>query len=190
MRNERKSSSGIRTLWLGLAMTALVLFSGGCHRALWWHRLGEDLPLFGHRNWIVIADLAYPAQSRTGIETLYTDDDHLDVVKAVLEALEDTHHVRPIVYLDAELQAVTELDARGITEYRGDLKDVLGARSFQTLPHDELIAKLDKAGEMFRILILKTKSTLPYTSVFLELDCRYWSPEAEQRLRAAIKPAK
>jgi hypothetical protein len=32
-----------------------------------------------------------------------------------------------------------------------------------------------------------TNLTLPYTSVFLELDCGYWSPEAEQRLRDAIK---
>jgi hypothetical protein len=27
---------------------------------------------------------------------------------------------------------------------------------------------------------------LPYTSVFIQLDCGYWSAEAEQRLRAAF----
>ena len=26
--------------------------------------------------------------------------------------------------------------------------------------------------------------TIPYTSVFLQLDCKYWSADAEQRLRA------
>jgi len=28
------------------------------------------LPLFGHRNWIVVADSAYPAHSMPGIETI------------------------------------------------------------------------------------------------------------------------
>jgi hypothetical protein len=45
---------------------------------------------------------------------------------------------------------------------------------------------LDEAGKTFNVLILKTNLTLPYTSVFLELDCGYWSEEAEQRLRAAL----
>jgi hypothetical protein len=27
---------------------------------------------------------------------------------------------------------------------------------------------------------------LPYTSVFLQLDCGYWSPEAEKRLRTTM----
>jgi hypothetical protein len=37
--------------------------------------------------------------------------------------------------------------------------------------------------------VLKTNMTLPYTSVFIELDCGYWSPEAEARLRAAMEAA-
>jgi hypothetical protein len=28
---------------------------------------------------------------------------------------------------------------------------------------------------------------LPYTSVFLELDCGYWNAEKEQRLRSALE---
>jgi hypothetical protein len=28
--------------------------------------------------------------------------------------------------------------------------------------------------------------TLPYTSVFLQLDCGYWSADAERRLREAM----
>jgi hypothetical protein len=37
------------------------------------------------------------------------------------------------------------------------------------------------------VLLLKTDLTLPYTSVFIRLDCGYWSDEAEQQLRAAIE---
>jgi hypothetical protein len=36
------------------------------------------------------------------------------------------------------------------------------------------------------VLILKTDLTLPYTSVFIELDCGYWGPEKEQALRAMM----
>jgi hypothetical protein len=31
--------------------------------------------------------------------------------------------------------------------------------------------------------VLKTRMTIPYTSVFLRLDCGYWSDEQEKRLR-------
>jgi hypothetical protein len=32
----------------------------------------------------------------------------------------------------------------------------------------------------------KTNLTLPYTSVFLQIDCGYWSADAERRLRDAM----
>jgi hypothetical protein len=46
---------------------------------------------------------------------------------------------------------------------------------------------LDRAAGLFRVLIVKTNMTIPYTSVFLELDCAYWNADAEKRLRSAIK---
>ena len=55
--------------------------------------------------------------------------------------------------------------------------------------HEEIIARLDQAGATFRILILKTRMTLPYTSVFFQLECGYWTAEAEQKLREAIRSA-
>jgi len=95
-----------------------------------------------------------------------------------------------VILLDAELPVVSEKDANGIGKYRDDLTKLLGDRKPQSLPHEQIIAKLDKTGETFRVLVLKTDLTLPYTSVFLELDCGYWSPEAEQRLRDAIKSSR
>lgn len=153
----------------------------------WKAVLAERVRLYGHRNWIVVADSAYPAQARGGIETVVTGADHLTVVKAVLDELAKAKHVRPVVYLDAELPHVPEADAPGVTKYRADLATALAGRKAQPLPHEDVIARLDKAGETFRVLVLKTDLTLPYTSVFLELDCGYWSPEAERRLREAVK---
>ena len=36
----------------------------------WEEVLKDRLQLYGHRNWLVIADSAYPAQSKQGIETI------------------------------------------------------------------------------------------------------------------------
>ena len=52
--------------------------------------------------------------------------------------------------------------------------------------HDDIIAALDAAARRFRILVIKTPLSLPYTSVFVELGCGYWSADAEARLRAAM----
>jgi L-fucose mutarotase/ribose pyranase (RbsD/FucU family) len=152
----------------------------------WQSLLARRIELFGHRNWIVIADSAYPAQTRAGIETIVTGSDHLEVVKVVLDQLAHARHVRPIVYMDGELPHVNDKDAPGIEAYRQSLKTVLAGREPQMIPHVSLIDRLDKTAEKFKVLILKTNLTLPYTSVFLELDCGYWSPDAEQRLRKAI----
>jgi hypothetical protein len=155
----------------------------------WREKLQQELPLLGHRNWIVIADSAYPLQTAPGIETIYTDAGQLEVLKAAIEELDKAPHVRPIIYTDAELKHVAEADARGISAYRDGLSAVIGKREVQSLPHEQIISKLDEAGKTFRVLILKTKLTIPYTSVFLQLDCGYWSAAAEQRLRTAIKAA-
>ena len=38
----------------------------------WQAELAKNLPVLGHRNFIVIADSAYPQQSNPGIKTIYT----------------------------------------------------------------------------------------------------------------------
>ena len=48
---------------------------------------------------------------------------------------------------------------------------------------------VDEAGKLFHILVLKTNMTIPYTSVFIRLDCKYLSADAEKRLRAKMAAA-
>jgi L-fucose mutarotase/ribose pyranase (RbsD/FucU family) len=155
--------------------------------ASWKDKVSKELPVLGHRNWIVVADSAYPAQSRAGIETIATNADHIKTLRAVLDRLDAQGHVKAAIFVDAELAHVPERYAKGITAYREKLARTLGKRNVSTVPHEEVISMLDKAGEMFCILILKTRLTLPYTSVFLQLDCGYWSAEAESALREAMK---
>lgn len=157
--------------------------------AAWEQHLAELLPLYGHRNWIVVADAAYPAQSKPGIETIFAGGDQLEAVRKVYDAITESTHVRANIYVDQELASVPEHDAAGVLDYRGQLERLFGP-SMRQLPHEQIIAKLDQSAEVFRILILKTAMTIPYTTVFFELDCGYWSPEAEQRLRKNLKAPK
>lgn len=170
--------------------SVLLIVAAACG-ADWQERLrgqlAERLPLLGHRNWIVIADSAYPLQSRPGIETLHVGGDQLTAVREVLAACDAVKHVRPEVFVDAELSAVDERDAPGVAVYRDGLAKQIGSRTVKRLPHERIIGELDEAAETFRVVVLKTDGTIPYTTVFLRLDCGYWNGDAEQRLRAAMQ---
>ena len=61
-------------------------------------QLNSILPLFGHRNWIVVADSAYPAQSKPGIETMVAGGDQIEVVRKVRDAIAACAHVGANVY--------------------------------------------------------------------------------------------
>lgn len=148
--------------------------------------LAEQLPRLGHRNWIVVADSAYPLQIAPGIETVVVETDTVDAVATVLRALDATRHVKPTILVDAELSRVPEADAPGINVYRDNLNKLLADRPVSRLPHEVIINRLDQAGKTFKVLLIKTPLTLPYTSVFFELECGYWNADAEKRLRTAL----
>ena len=152
----------------------------------WEHELNAVLPLYGHRNWIVVADSAYPAQSKPGIETIVSGGGQLEVARKVLDAINASRHVRANVYLDQELDFVSEADAPGVTRYRQQLADLLKSANRIPMLHEQIIAKLDQVSQVFRVLIIKTDLTIPYTTVFFELGCAYWPTDAEDRMRKAM----
>jgi D-ribose pyranose/furanose isomerase RbsD len=155
----------------------------------WQERLSTVLPQFGHRNWIAVADSAYPLQSNPGIETIVAGGDHIAVIEHVLAAIAQYRHIRANVYADKELAYVAETDAPGVLDYFRNLEAALKGANVNYLPHEQIIHKLDESARLFRILLIKTDMKVPYTSVFFELDCGYWNAEAEQRLRKALSAA-
>lgn len=177
----------MRTLLLALAVVGLFTTAAFSQTPAWQKDLEKQLPLLGHRNWIVVADSAYPSQTAPGIKTIYTGEKQLDAVNKVLAAIGNVKHVRGTVFVDAELPHVPEKFAKGISDYRAGLKTALKGQKVTSLPHAEIIERLDEAGQTFHVLLLKTDLTLPYTSIFIRLDCGYWSDEAEEHLRSAIE---
>ena len=152
----------------------------------WQSKVEQALPLYGHRNWILIVDSAYPLQSSPGIETIDTNAPLIPVVRYVLTAIDNSEHVRPEIFMDAELPFVAEEDAPGISQFRSNMADMLHAFSVQSLPHAQLIANVDKDSKTFQVLVLKTNMTLPYSSVFIHLSAKYWSDDAETRMRSKM----
>jgi L-fucose mutarotase/ribose pyranase (RbsD/FucU family) len=155
----------------------------------WEDILVRRLPLLGHRNWIVIADSAYPAQSSAGIETIATGKGHMEVLDKTLKAIAACEHIRANVLMDAELKSVAEEDAPGVTAFRQDLYQELDDQNAREHDHEQIISRLDESGRQFCILILKSTLNIPYSSVFLELDCGYWNSASEMRLRNSLRQA-
>src|SRR5262249_35091117 len=116
----------------------------------WRRGLARRLALYGHRNLGVIAHAAHPAPSKPGAETVLTGATQREVVEEPLAQIDKCKHLRPNVYLDAELPYVEEGDARGVTRYRERLKRLLGRRSVSELPHEKIIDRLDAAAGKFQ----------------------------------------
>lgn len=156
----------------------------------WKTEVENTVQLFGHRNWIVIADGAYPKQSNPAIKTITVDANQLEVVEFINEVIKKSSHVQATIFLDKEMAFVSEKDAKGIDKYRTDLDKILKTKKVQTMLHEDIIEELDNSAKLFDVLIIKTNLTIPYTSVFFQLDCGYWNSESETNLRTKMNSLK
>jgi hypothetical protein len=169
-----------------LIHTAPSVSAQSTAQADWKSKVNQSIPLLGHRNWILIVDSAYPLQSSPGVETIDTNASHLDVLRYVLGAVNNSIHVRPLLYMDAELPFVPDNDAPGASAYRAQIAQILADYQIESIPHEKVISQIDETSKQFHVLALKTTMTIPYSSVFLRLDCKYWSADAEKRMRARM----
>jgi hypothetical protein len=152
----------------------------------WEDIVRKRVQLYGHRNWLVITDAAYPAQSKPGIETIVAGKEITAVLARVFRVLRTCKHITAKVWIDEEMKYVQERDAPGITAHRKRLGALLDGYSLCALQHEKIISRLDHLSEKFRVLLVKTNTRIPYTSVFFEFGCGYWNADAETRLRAAM----
>lgn len=153
----------------------------------WRQRLDEAMPLLGHRNWILVVDSAYPLQISPGIETIDTNASHIDVLRTVMKEIDRSIQIRPEIFTDAELPFISESDAPGASAYREQLSELFRDYDRRSQSHEKLLSQIDDAGKVYHVLVLKTNMTIPYTSVFIRLDCKYWSEEQEKSLRLRMK---
>jgi len=153
----------------------------------WKTQLNLQLQLLGHRNWILVVDKAFPAQNAAGIVTINTGEPLLQVLKYTLDQIQSSTHVKPLIFTDKELNYITVAQVPEIEEFKANLFEIIPKEQVQTMLHDSVFVKIAKASELFRIVVLKTEQVIPYSSVFLQLDCKYWPAENEKQLRESMR---
>ena len=110
------------------------------------------------------------------------------VLEEVLRTIERTEHVRPKVYLTRELTVVENDYAPGVDAYRQELQPALHGYRPTEMDQESIITLMHDARKSFDVLVLRTTTALPYSSVFIELQPGYWDGESETRLRELMRP--
>ncbi len=152
---------------------------------MWKKQFNETLQLLGHRNWILVVDKAYPLQSANGIEYINTAESHEEVLKYVLSEVAEASHIKPIIYTDKEFEVLSQIGEQEAAMV-SSMSKILQGVEVNSILHDQIFSKLDAASKLFNVLVIKTESTIAYSSLFIELDCGYWTADKEQKLRNLI----
>ncbi|RYD22863.1 MAG: hypothetical protein EOP88_06465 [Verrucomicrobiaceae bacterium] len=175
----------------GFLLLSATLLSFGCaglqKEQTWQAAVDRQAGQLGYRNWIVIAEASFPAHSRPGIRQVNASVDIPEALDYVLNALEQTENVRPHVYVTRELRSVENDFAPGIEDLRKRLKGSLHGHEPAELDQQSLLTLLEDANRSFDVLVVRTPTALPYSSVFLELQPGYWDVDSEMRLRDQIE---
>lgn len=167
-----------------LLVAACVHVNSG---SAWQAAVDRQAAQLGYRNWIVVAEASFPAHSRPGVRQVNADIEVPEAVDYVLQALEKTENVRPQVYLTRELRSVENDFAPGIDDLRERIKEALHGHEATELDQQSLLTLLEDANRSFDVLVIRTRTALPYSSVFMELRPGYWDAESEARLRERIE---
>ena len=141
----------------------------------WKTTLEQKLPLLGHRNWIVVTDMAYPLQTNPGITTLYAEEPYADVISTVDSLIGQAPHVFAHVYQDQEQTRLSEALAPGWDEYKESVSKVLGTDDVKLVPHEELIKRL-----LLIISDFYTLSNISQNGHKIYID--YFSPDAVSKI--------
>ena len=181
----------MRSISLYLSLLLPVLLSG-CAGDVgrdkpWVSTVRHELGYLGARNWVIVAEAAFPVHSRRGLSVVQINGEIPEVVDAVERVIEEKSHVKPRLYVATEAENVPYDYAPGIKHYREQLEKALHGRETVQLEHSVLLQMLNDASKTYRVLVLKTRSALPYTSVFMELGSGYWDADSESALRQMME---
>lgn len=180
----------IRFRWIPALCATLLSFGCvdmGMEQLPWQAAVNRQAGQLGYRNWIVIAEASFPAHSRPGVRQVNAAVEVPEALDYVLKALEQTENVRPQLYLTRELRSVENDFAPGIDDLRKRIQGSLHGHEATELDQQSLLTLLEDANRSFDVLVVRTQTALPYSSVFLELQPGYWDAESETRLRDRIE---
>ncbi len=150
-------------------------------------QLAPHLGVLGARNWIVVADPAYPILAGEGVDVLTVDADTPAALREVLSALEHEGALTPRIWLCSELEVVPETRAPGVRRFRRELRKLTNRHLHYEVTDRIIALQLTQAAQTYRILYIKTTTALPYSSISIELDSGYWDSDDEAELRERLE---
>ncbi len=175
----------------GLKVLVMALLTFGCVTtpldSSWQAAVNRQAGQLGYRNWIVIAEASFPAQSRPGNQQVTATVEIPEALDYVLKTLEQTESVKPQIYTTRELRSMENDFAPGIDEFRKRLQPSLHGHETTELEQQSLLTLLEDANRSFDVLVIRTPTALPYSSIFIELQPGYWDVDSETRLRERIE---
>ena len=167
-----------------------VFLTAGCmglgSNYSWQSAVDRQAAQLGYRNWIVVTEASFPAQNRPGISQVNASVEIPEALDYVLQVLEQTENLRPQVYQTRELRSVGNDYAPGIDALRKRLKVSLHGHEVTELDQQSLLTLLEDVNRSYNVLVIRTQTALPYSSVFMELQPGYWDAASEALLRQRI----
>lgn len=155
----------------------------------WAGTVGREVDALGIQNWIIVAESSFPVVSRGGVRTLVVDGEVPEIVDFVVNHLEKSENVTPSFSTARELPFVNNDRAPGIDHFRKQLKTALHGHQVRQMDHRSLSLLAHSDASKFAVLVLKSRTALPYSSVFIELDSGYWDRDSEDTLRQQMREA-
>lgn len=150
-------------------------------------KVAPNLLQLGARNWVVVADPAYPLPAGVGVVSITVPANTVDTFREVLDLLEIEGAVVPRIWVSHELSVVPEERAPGITRHRQELEKLLLGRFHYAVNSRVIDMQLAQAAKDFRILYIRTSTRLPYSSIAIELDSGYWNSDAEAEVQQRVQ---
>lgn len=144
----------------------------------------------GVGNWVIISESSFPAHSGRGVRTVSVDAEIPEVVDFLVDYFDHSQNVTPVFNTARELPFVGNDRAPGIDEYRKLLKKSLHGHTVREMDHDSLALLAQRNSGKFAVLVIKTNTALPYSSVFIELDTGYWDRDSEDSLRDIMRQSR
>jgi len=179
---------------INLFLPSMLLLGGGASGPdrtppPWAGTVEREVDALGVQNWIIVAESSFPVVSRGGVRTLVVDGEIPEIVDFVVNHLEKSENVTPTFNTARELPFVSNDRAPGIDFFRKQLKEALHGHQVRQMDNRSLTLLAHSDASKFAVLVLKSKTALPYSSVFIELDSGYWDRDSEDRLRQEMRSA-
>jgi D-ribose pyranose/furanose isomerase RbsD len=156
----------------------------------WKSQVDRHNKQLGYKNWIVISEAAFPAQNRSKMKQISVEAEIPEVLDHLLHTFERNQYVQPTIYLTREVRSVENDFAPGIDQLRERIATAMHAHEAVELDQQSLLTLLETTEQRYQVLLIRTPTALPYSTVFLELRPGYWDADSEEHLRKKISREK